>query len=185
MLVAPVTFFTSHHLHLNHLHYLRDNILYHPFFIRYLGYHLLSIRLSLVFLLQKILLMLPLPSTHQFFFHHPRFKGFVQKNPGDIPTISTYIIDPLHSVQIRILVLHILPFRVSRHIADKFISNIIPSTIPPSTHSQCISNCSRCNHCQLKILGIQCINKTPIQKKLSTISPLILHLINQQSSNFQ
>ena len=130
-------------------------------------------------------------------FHHPRFKGFVQRNPDDTPTISTSIIDPLHpalkppylscidtfdrwfgipftdtyyfthvrsphpfevltlyglsalirlyhytifAAQIRTLVLHTLPFRVSHHIANNFRSDIIPPAIPPPTHIQCISN---------------------------------------------
>ena len=29
-------------------------------------------------------------------FRHPRFKGCIQRNPDDLPTISTSIIDPLH-----------------------------------------------------------------------------------------
>ena len=131
-------------------------------------------------------------------FHHPRFKGFVQRNSDDTPTISTSIIDSLHpalkppylscidtfdrwfgipftdtyyfthvrslhpfevltlyglsaliplypstifAVQIQTLVLHTLPFRVSNHIANSFLSNIIPPFIPPPTHMQCISNC--------------------------------------------
>ena len=131
-------------------------------------------------------------------FHHPRFKGFIQRNPDDIPTISTSIIDTLYSAlepsylpcintfdgwfgisfkytnyftygrslhpseiltlyslsalislypctisaeQIRTLLLQTLPFRESNHVANKFLSNIIPPAIPPSTHIQCLSNC--------------------------------------------
>ena len=39
------------------------------------------------------------------------------------------------------MVLHTLLFRVSNHIANNFISNIIPPEIPPPTNIQCISNC--------------------------------------------
>ena len=67
MLVAPVTFFTSHHFAFIHLHSLHDNILHHPSLIRYFGYHPLLIRLILVFLLQKILLIRHPPLPHQIF----------------------------------------------------------------------------------------------------------------------
>ena len=128
-------------------------------------------------------------------FHHPRFKGFIQRNPDDLPTISTSIINPLHPAseppyllcintfdgwfgilfkdtkcfthvrsphpseilrlyrlfaliplypctisvfQIHTLVLYTLHFCVSKHIANNFLSNIIPAAILPPTHIQCI-----------------------------------------------
>ena len=39
------------------------------------------------------------------------------------------------------LVLHTLPFLVSNHITNSFLSNIIPQAIPLSPLIQCISNC--------------------------------------------
>ena len=39
------------------------------------------------------------------------------------------------------MVLHTLSFRVSNHIANKFLSNIIPPAIHPPPHIQYISNC--------------------------------------------
>ena len=74
MLAAPVPFFTSHHFHLTHLHYLYDSIPHHPSLICYLGYHLLSIHLILVFLLQQILLMLPPHLAHRIFSTIPDAK---------------------------------------------------------------------------------------------------------------
>ena len=59
MLVVSVPFFSSHHFNLSQIYSLHDNILHHPSLIRYLGYHLFSIRLILVFLLQTISLILP------------------------------------------------------------------------------------------------------------------------------
>ena len=56
------------------------------------------------------------------------------------------ILIPLHpctisALHIRTLVLHTLPFRVSNHNINNFLSNIIPPEIIPPPHVQCISNC--------------------------------------------
>ena len=45
------------------------------------------------------------------------------------------------ALQIRTLVLHVLPPRISHHIAHTFISDDVPPAIPPPTRLQCISNC--------------------------------------------
>ena len=46
----------------------------------------------------------------------------------------------LFAIQIRTLVLHVLPPRISHHIAQTFLSGVVPPNIPPPTHLQCISN---------------------------------------------
>ena len=46
----------------------------------------------------------------------------------------------ISALKIPTLVLHTLPLRVLLHIANNFLSNIIPLTIPPPPHIQCISN---------------------------------------------
>ena len=43
--------------------------------------------------------------------------------------------------QSRTLVLHVLPLRVSQHIANTFLSDAVPTTIHPPPHLQYISNC--------------------------------------------
>ena len=45
------------------------------------------------------------------------------------------------AAQLRTLVLHTFPFRVSHSIVNKFLSEIIPPVIPPPTYIQCIHNC--------------------------------------------
>ena len=129
-------------------------------------------------------------------FYRPRFKGCIQRNPDDLPTISTSIIYPLNPapeplylscintfdvwfgipfkeancfthvrshhpseiltlyglsaliplypctisvLQIRTLVLHTFPFRVSNHITNNFLSKIIPPAISPPTG--CFQGC--------------------------------------------
>ena len=46
----------------------------------------------------------------------------------------------ISAIQIRTLVLYVLPPRISNHIAQTFISGVVPSAIPPPVHLQCISN---------------------------------------------
>ena len=47
----------------------------------------------------------------------------------------------LSAIEIRTLVLHVLPLRTSKHIATTFLSDVVPPAIPPPTHLQCLSNC--------------------------------------------
>ena len=47
----------------------------------------------------------------------------------------------ISALQIRTLVLHVLPLQIPHHIAQTFISDAVPPAIPPPTHFQCISNC--------------------------------------------
>ena len=68
--------------------------------------------------------------TYTIFFTHFRYPPLIPLYPC---TIS--------ALQIRTLVLYILPFRVSNHIDNNFLSINIPPTILPPTHIQCISNC--------------------------------------------
>ena len=65
MLVAHVLFFIYHCINLIHIHSSHDNILHRPSLTHPLGFHLFLIRLTLVFLLQKILLMFPPFIPHQ------------------------------------------------------------------------------------------------------------------------
>ena len=47
----------------------------------------------------------------------------------------------LSAIQIRTLILHVIPPRISHHIAQTFLSGVFPPAIPPPTRLQCISNC--------------------------------------------
>ena len=47
----------------------------------------------------------------------------------------------LSVIQIRTLVLHVLPPRISHYIAQKLISDAVSSAIPPPTNLQCIIKC--------------------------------------------
>ena len=63
-----------------------------------------------------------------------------------ILTVSRMFVFPLYpshlsAAQIRALALRVLPVRVSNHIATIFLSNVVPTAIPPPTHIQCFSNC--------------------------------------------
>ena len=74
MLVAHVPFFTYHCINCIHIYSLHGNIIHRPFPDRLLGFHLFLIRLTLVFLLQKILLIFP-----PFLLHQPCSVTLVSK----------------------------------------------------------------------------------------------------------
>ena len=65
MLVVRVPFFIYHRINFIHIHSSHDIILHRPSLTRPLDFHLFLMRLTLVFLLQKILLMFPLFLPHQ------------------------------------------------------------------------------------------------------------------------
>ena len=88
MSVARVPFFTYHRIDFIHIHSSHDSILHRPSLTRSLGFHLFLICLTLVFLLQNILLIFPLFLPHHY-FSMTLSKGFIQRNPDNLPTIST------------------------------------------------------------------------------------------------
>ena len=239
MLVAHVLFFIYHCINLIHIHSSHDNILHRPSLTHPLGFHLFLIRLTLVFLLQKILLMFPPFIPHQpcsiilvlkglYNEILPIFPLFRPKSLISSIQLPNYLIfhvlillmDGLVSpskmrIALLIFVLLILlkfwhcmdcplwflctlvPFplyRFARWFYTPFLfvcRIILPINFFPTLFHQLSPrlltfNVSvialHYNHCQLRILGIQLTNRIPTRKFSSTISHLMLHLINPRSS---